>query len=162
MTMPSIIIYGPAGCGKSYNAARLAKHFGLTRIVDDWANGMSQQEDIAPTGTLYLTSNATFARAMSSACTYSFADAAKQFNDAIPLTDWQSGPPPMVGEWNASLQRRDHARRWWDGQHWSRAWRRSEGNQTDWDYYAGRRSQCSPEAMQWRGLSAEPITGRPA
>ncbi len=32
----SIIVYGPQGCGKSRHAAKIAAHFGLTQIVDDW------------------------------------------------------------------------------------------------------------------------------
>lgn len=32
---PSVVIYGPQGCGKSVNAQRLRRHFGLTRVVDD-------------------------------------------------------------------------------------------------------------------------------
>lgn len=31
----SVIICGPQGCGKSRNAKKLAKHFGLTRIMDE-------------------------------------------------------------------------------------------------------------------------------
>lgn len=31
-----IVIYGPQGCGKSTHAAALARHYGKTRIVDDW------------------------------------------------------------------------------------------------------------------------------
>lgn len=31
----SIVIYGPRGCGKTINAERLQKHFGLERIVDE-------------------------------------------------------------------------------------------------------------------------------
>jgi hypothetical protein len=32
----SVVIYGPAGCGKSRNAAALARHYGKSEIVDDW------------------------------------------------------------------------------------------------------------------------------
>lgn len=31
----SIIIYGPPGCGKTRNAERLRRHFGMHEIVDD-------------------------------------------------------------------------------------------------------------------------------
>jgi hypothetical protein len=55
----SIIIYGPAGCGKTRNAARFAKFFGMTEIVDDEMDPypltpMQVQEFKAGT-TLYLT-----------------------------------------------------------------------------------------------------------
>ena len=33
----SIVIYGPANCGKSYNARALAKYFELSKIHDNWA-----------------------------------------------------------------------------------------------------------------------------
>ena len=36
----SWIVYGPEGCGKSINAARIAAALGLTDIVDDWVPGM--------------------------------------------------------------------------------------------------------------------------
>jgi replication-associated recombination protein RarA len=31
-----IVVYGPQGCGKTTHAAALARHYGKTRIVDDW------------------------------------------------------------------------------------------------------------------------------
>lgn len=31
-----VVIYGPEGCGKSRNAAALARHYGKSVIVDDW------------------------------------------------------------------------------------------------------------------------------
>ncbi len=30
----SVIVFGPAGCGKTTNAVRLAQHFGLNKIAD--------------------------------------------------------------------------------------------------------------------------------
>lgn len=47
----SMIIYGPAGCGKTRNADRLMEHFGLTRIHDE---GVRPIRDIDAYGTLYL------------------------------------------------------------------------------------------------------------
>lgn len=32
----TIIIHGPQGCGKTFHAQALARHFGCARIVDDW------------------------------------------------------------------------------------------------------------------------------
>jgi hypothetical protein len=46
----SVIVYGPQGCGKTLNAQRIAKHFGLTRIEDDYDGSRFRA-----TGTLYLT-----------------------------------------------------------------------------------------------------------
>jgi adenylate kinase family enzyme len=31
----SVIVFGPAGCGKTTNAVRLAQHFGLNKIADE-------------------------------------------------------------------------------------------------------------------------------
>lgn len=35
----TMIVYGPAACGKTYNAKRIAKHFGLKKIIDGWSEG---------------------------------------------------------------------------------------------------------------------------
>jgi hypothetical protein len=45
-----IVIYGPQGCGKSTHATALARHYGKTRIVDDWMPGRQ-----LPSDTLALT-----------------------------------------------------------------------------------------------------------
>lgn len=34
--MKSVIIYGPPKCGKTRNRVRLARRFGLTKIIDGW------------------------------------------------------------------------------------------------------------------------------
>lgn len=34
-----IIVWGPPGCGKTRNAERLRRHFGLARVVDEWSRG---------------------------------------------------------------------------------------------------------------------------
>lgn len=47
----SYVIHGPAGCGKSTNAHRIKKSFGLSHVVDDWNWGMPAQRF----GHLYLT-----------------------------------------------------------------------------------------------------------
>lgn len=33
---PSVYVYGPAGCGKTTNAKRIAKALGLSQIFDDY------------------------------------------------------------------------------------------------------------------------------
>jgi cytidylate kinase len=35
----SAIIYGPQGCGKTTNAEKLAKHLGLSNILDEFRPG---------------------------------------------------------------------------------------------------------------------------
>lgn len=48
-TPPSVVVHGPQGCGKSLLAGRIAAHFGLSHIVDEW-DGC----DCTPSGTLYI------------------------------------------------------------------------------------------------------------
>lgn len=49
----SVVIYGPQGCGKTRNAERIAKFYGLRTIVDDW-NG---RDEFASIDTLVLTND---------------------------------------------------------------------------------------------------------
>jgi hypothetical protein len=45
-SMPSgVIVYGPMGCGKTRNAAALAKLFCKSRVIDDWKPGMMLPND---------------------------------------------------------------------------------------------------------------------
>lgn len=44
------IVHGPKACGKTRNAAALARHFRAARICDDWLPG-----DPLPKGALALT-----------------------------------------------------------------------------------------------------------
>lgn len=48
----SQIVFGPAGCGKSTRAKAIARHYGLTAIVDDWRGAPPFNRF----DTLYLTS----------------------------------------------------------------------------------------------------------
>lgn len=32
----TVVVFGPRGCGKTFNANALAAHFGLHIVVDDW------------------------------------------------------------------------------------------------------------------------------
>jgi hypothetical protein len=152
----SIIVYGPQGCGKTRWAERIAKHFGLATVVDDW-DGLGLLNCF---NTLYLTAQTANDLEVEAAVGYDvrpFAEVAQQINDAIPLTPWQSGPPPMVGEWSASIDGgSDHIRRWWDGERWSFAWS-TDDNQAEKRRRAGRRTYVSQKVIQWRGLAEEPI-----
>lgn len=49
----SVIVYGPQACGKTRNAERLRKGFGLDRVMDDWDG----REQIPPRGVLVLTND---------------------------------------------------------------------------------------------------------
>jgi len=50
---PSIVIYGPPGCGKSKHAEELRAYLDLDTVVDDW-DGSSPYPRV---GALVLTSN---------------------------------------------------------------------------------------------------------
>lgn len=50
----TVIIYGPAGCGKSHNARRIAEHFGCTSVIDDLGE-YPRPQDILCTGALHIT-----------------------------------------------------------------------------------------------------------
>ncbi len=47
----SVIVYGPVGCGKTHNAERFAKAYGLTYIRD----GLNPDDHVETRDTLYLT-----------------------------------------------------------------------------------------------------------
>lgn len=48
----SVIITGAQGCSKAEHAAALAKHYGKTRVVDEWKHG-----DPVPADALVLTND---------------------------------------------------------------------------------------------------------
>lgn len=146
----SIIIYNVPG-GKTRFAQRIAKHFGLSRV--NYRNGTAPWE---PEGSIYFIpridspiGTSEYAR--------SFQSVADEINASIPLTDWQSGPPPMVGEWNASFGANfPNRRRWWDGERWSHVWIDGLTSQELSNKSAAIRIEDA-EGMVWRGLSQEPI-----
>jgi hypothetical protein len=53
----SLVIYGPQGCGKTQNAEKLRKRYGLREVVDGWEPGQPTRIS----GVLYLT-NVEFGR----------------------------------------------------------------------------------------------------
>lgn len=147
----SIIVYGVPG-GKTRFAQRIADHFGLEFIP--YREGGSPWDCM---GQIHFSdraephhSTAEWAR--------SFQSVADEINATISLTDWQSGPPPMVGEWNASGYRFENTRRWWNGKNWSMNYSQhsSEEHRNQMA-----KTDISPSdrerEMEWRGLSAEPI-----
>lgn len=55
----SVIVYGPQGCGKTTRAKQIARHFGLSRIIDDGVDESGnpwEPGDPIPEDTLVLTS----------------------------------------------------------------------------------------------------------
>jgi hypothetical protein len=57
----SVILYGPQGSGKMFHAPKIAKHYGLSKIVDEW-RGM---DPVEPEGVLYVTNDPLSATAWS-------------------------------------------------------------------------------------------------
>ncbi len=49
----SVIVYGPQACGKTRNAERLRKGFGMDRVIDDWHVG----DTVPQRGALVLTND---------------------------------------------------------------------------------------------------------
>lgn len=55
MTKPSIIIVGPAGCGKTRNAEALRRHYGLREVLDTGASLERSHYRVPAEDTLVLT-----------------------------------------------------------------------------------------------------------
>lgn len=148
----SIIVYGVPG-GKTRFAQRMRDHFGLSAVVSQW-NGYFTAEN----GVLYLTSGFNFGDFDSPA--RSFQEVADEINASIPLTDWQSGPPPMVGEWETRkkgfTEGDTQVMRWWDSRRWSIFYTKDEP-QHQQNGSAGHPSWFGNNDLEWRGLSQEPI-----
>lgn len=65
---PSVIVYGPQGCGKTRHADALRKHFELDKIYDQDCAPVTSFHDLPKSGHLILTHErppATCRRAMS-------------------------------------------------------------------------------------------------
>ena len=48
----SVVVYGPQGTGKTRHAQALAKHFGVSKIVDEYSGGPLKPREL--TDTLFL------------------------------------------------------------------------------------------------------------
>ena len=144
----SIVVYGVPG-GKTRFAKRIADHFGLTLATQSFEDAGL----IFPFGRLYLSQN-ELEPTNYKLHLRSFQEVADEINASIPLTDWQSGPPPMVGEWNASWGHNVKTRRWWNGDVWSFAFE---------EIFPQEEKNCNASQrypfndIEWRGLSQEPI-----
>jgi hypothetical protein len=84
---PSIVIHGPQGCGKTMNAQRLRRHFGLLAVVemDDhpW-----QRRQIANFGALLLTNDEAAARRLTGLRVLTFREAMRLAGfDRSPSSD---------------------------------------------------------------------------
>lgn len=143
----SIIVYGVPGC-KTRFAQRIADHFGLIIIpgeIGEWyASGhiyFREPEKLHPQAEEWARS---------------FQSIADEINALIPLTDWQSGPPPMVGEWNATRFDSESNRKWWDGKRWSFSFKQDQSESLRNEAASIKEAICY-DRLKWRGLSQEPI-----
>jgi hypothetical protein len=50
----SLYVYGPAGCGKTTNAIRLKRKFGLDQIIDDYDGFGPERANVPKQGALVL------------------------------------------------------------------------------------------------------------
>lgn len=67
----------------------------------------------------------------------------------IKLTNWMTGTPPAIGEYNVSNSGDPVLRRWWDGSAWSLAYSEYAKQKTK------RLRRCHhgrPYGISWRGL----------
>lgn len=71
----SIVIHGPQGCGKTLNAQRLARHFGLPGVRDEEPYRWNKP---IPPGWLILTSEEPPAHVATTARVLSFAEAMRE------------------------------------------------------------------------------------
>lgn len=54
MSTRSIVIFGPRGCGKASQAARLQQHFGLSKVYDTDCEGLTSARQLPRHDTLIL------------------------------------------------------------------------------------------------------------
>jgi uridine kinase len=73
----SIVIHGPQGCGKSVNAQRLRRKFGLL-VVIELDDHPEQRRHIAPEGALVLTNDEATARALPGLRVMGFKEAMRE------------------------------------------------------------------------------------
>ena len=154
----SIIVYGVPG-GKTRFAQRIADHFGLELAPKEFCR--EKNNCIWTEGRLYLARSPIKPDMDYEPHSRSFQEVADEINATISLTDWQSGPPPMVGEWIASIKKDRYIRRWWDGKRWS-IWYSKLMDQEKRDFRSS--SPCiaaEQDKVRWCGLSAEPIVVHP-
>jgi hypothetical protein len=152
----SVIIH--SAIGHQYkHAQRIADHFGFKRHQIE---GGTHPAHLKSHNRICFTSqvgvNEEFAKHFD---IYSLSHIVAAINAAIPLTEWREGPPPAVGEWNASITYDERQRRWWNGKYWSRPFFGEQSAPVK-NLMASEKSPINdgfPASFKWRGLSQEPI-----
>lgn len=158
----SIIVYGRDLKQMRKYAERIMKHLGMKRN-EGW--GVSRSSFKIPaqdTVVFFEWALSEVPQIKNGHKAVSFEEVAKQINDSIPLTDWQSGSPPMVGEWNASRWGDLQNRMWWHGKTWSSSYSPEQSeDQRNRLAKEPNNGGISRHEIQWRGLSEEPILVKP-
>lgn len=75
-------------------------------------------------------------------------------------TPWRKGPPPCKGWWNASVQRNETVRRWWNGHVWSRPARIGTPDEVCARIKRMADHEMSPDVVEWRGLTDAEVRRR--
>lgn len=66
-------------------------------------------------------------------------------------TPWRKGPPPCRGWWNASVERNETLRRWWNGRAWSRPVSLGASDAACARIKRIVANDISPDVCEWRG-----------
>lgn len=151
----SIIVYGPDLDQMRKYQFHMSEHFGATMVTEHRNGPITMQGSVA----LLFTTHEQAAKQRAAVLgirSASFEEVAAEYNAKIPLTDWQSGPPPVVGEWIANVIRDDDRRRWWNGESWS-VWYSLHDDNTEVARCQGKGAAFAVYEIEWRGLSSEPI-----
>lgn len=75
-------------------------------------------------------------------------------------TPWRKGPPPCRGWWNASVERNETVRRWWNGHVWSRPARIGTPDEVCARIKRMADLEMSLDVVEWRGLTAAEVRRR--
>lgn len=71
---------------------------------------------------------------------------------AFRATSWHFGPPPFIGWWNASTERDERARRFWDGDGWSAPVYADDPVEHAQSAVAAD-AACDEGSVEWRGVA---------
>lgn len=145
---PSLIVYNVPN-GKTRFAERIAKFYGLRLYKKEFKVGQWAWEE----GWLYITRQ-IIPNDEYVGLAKSFREVADEINAAIPLTDWQEGEPPLIGEYLVY----DHEggnKSWWHGDCWS--YGILYGYSQKFKNIAAGKRQDNNWRPRWRGLAEEPI-----
>jgi hypothetical protein len=87
----SVIVFGPAGCGKTRHAQQLKQHLGMQNVVDDWV-----YHDPLPPNTLVLTNDPRVNADTACAVAFSSLVALLAVDDERTASPAPSDAPPAL------------------------------------------------------------------